>query len=61
MSEALIHNFTGQPDDEGEPMFGWYFQVLGDDDLPVNYPMGPYASAVECHAAAQEAWRARDF
>lgn len=61
---ALIFEFDGVSaplDDFGDIMFGFYYQLIGDDEAPVSFVTGPYGTNTECESAAQRAYEKRDY
>ena len=56
---ANIHHYDGTDketlDDDGDPRQGWYFEFI-EDQTPITPMIGPYASNIECEAAALKEW-----
>lgn len=61
---ANIHHFTfdlkqekdGFFDDEGDPMNGYYYEILNENGKPLHDIMGPYKTYEEAEEACQNAW-----
>ena len=65
---ASIHHYFPHPetghvdyDEDGDPYIGWYFQVVGEDGLPVTHLTGPYSSSEEAEEACLKACEEGDF
>ena len=65
---AHIHEFFPHPvtgfidhDEEGDPMLGFYFQLVDGDGLPVMGLMGPYKTAEDAEEACHREWMAGDY
>lgn len=63
MSEpyADIHHFKAENrsemvDVDGDPMLGWYFQLMEGVNKPLTELVGPYGSHSECEGAALKEW-----
>lgn len=59
---ADIHHFaanndTGVVDDDGDPVMGWYFQLMQNQITPLTALIGPYGSHGECEKAAIREWQ----
>lgn len=57
---AKIHHFFTHPvtgendyDDNGDPLIGYYFQLMKDPDTPITEIIGPYITDDSCAEAAQ--------
>ena len=67
--KANIHHFNykinqdndGFFDDEGDPMSGYYFEILASNGRPLHRPMGPYNSFEEAATACQHAWDHKSY
>ena len=60
---ANIHHFNYDPasgdacyDEEGEPMFGYYYEIVDGDGRALSPLMGPYNDKDEVEAACNKAW-----
>lgn len=66
MSEAYadIHHYEGTDhsviDDDGDPLSGWYFQLMKAIDIPISALIGPYGSRTDCEDAAIFEWNESD-
>ena len=68
LTYARIHNFFPHPttgevhlDEDGDPMLGFYFDLIDDEDNPLCGMMGPYSTTEEVDKAAHRAWRTKDY
>jgi hypothetical protein len=66
--DANIHHFPHNPktgehyvDSEGDPMCGFYFEILGANGKPLHELTGPYKTADEAERACHNAWRTKSF
>ena len=61
----LIHNFSASArpyfDEDGDQMFGYYFQFADENDVAVTGLIGPYLRPHEAEKAALRAYQRRDF
>lgn len=58
-SYANIHHFDASSnavDEDGDPMIGWYYQIMQGADVALSHLMGPYHRRVECENAAMSEW-----
>lgn len=57
---ADIHHYEGINaaivDDDGDPLSGFYFQLMQGSDEPLTPLTGPYGSKPECERAAMQEW-----
>lgn len=56
---AQIHHFDhtcGYCDDEGDPLIGYYFEILASDGRQLCRLMGPYGSNEEAERACNCEW-----
>lgn len=58
---ADIHHFNARNksdmlDVDGDPMLGWYFQLMEGSSVPITELIGPYGSHEECEQAAIQEW-----
>ena len=65
---ASIHHYFPHPetghidyDEEGDPIMGWYFQVIDNNGLPLTHLIGPYGSSDEAEEACEKAWATGDW
>jgi len=65
---ARIHHFFPHPttgevyyDEEGDPLLGFYYDFVDDEENQIGSMMGPYSSNEQVEAAAQRAWRNKDY
>ena len=62
MPNARIVHYNGEEvDDEAEPMHGWYFFIVNDDNKPMGLLTGPYSTQECVERAAQTAYATGDF
>lgn len=68
MIYANIHHYFPHPDtgfvsidEDGDPILGFYYQLLDDKDEPVSHLMGPYGAAIEAEEAAEKALLTGDY
>lgn len=60
--EALIIPFDGEfADHDGEPLQGWYWQIVDGHGEQVGGLMGPYATGPEAEAACRRAFERGDY
>lgn len=62
--QANIHQYDGTGtvlDEEGDPLYGFYWEILGFDNLPLTDMMGPYGSRGEAESACQRAYDDGDY
>jgi hypothetical protein len=61
----LIHNFSISSipyfDDDGDQMFGYYYQFADENDNALTGLIGPYLHSHEAEQAALQAYQRRDF
>lgn len=58
-SYADIHHFDAKAnavDDEGEPLIGWYYQIMQSAEVALSNLIGPYHRRDECEEAAMSEW-----
>lgn len=58
-SYADIHHFDSKcnaVDEDGDPMLGWYFQIMQSAEIALSDLMGPYHKRAECETAAMTEW-----
>lgn len=66
MQEAYadIHHYEGidpnMVDDDGDPLQGWYFQLMRAIGDPISALIGPYGSHSDCEDAAIFEWNESD-
>lgn len=57
---ADIHHFNKENqtvlDEEGDPRFGWYYQIMKAVEKPMTDLIGPYSDQHECQMAALQEW-----
>jgi len=58
---AAIHHFGANNnsdlrDVDGDPLLGWYYQIMNNEDDPATDLIGPYGSSEECEEAACNEW-----
>ena len=59
---AIIdYNESHAFDEDGEPLTGFYWQLLDDSENPITGEMGPYATYHECYAAMDLAYQKHDY
>ena len=61
----LIHEYDPSKgvflDDDGDPMFGFYYQFADDEDTPIGGMIGPYRYGRTAEKAAARAFDTEDF
>ena len=65
---ANIHEFYPHPttghveyDEDGDPVLGFYFEILDNNGYPISQILGPYIDAEEAEQACHRAWTIGDF
>ena len=65
---AHIHHYFPHPetghvdyDDDGDPIIGFYYQIVDLDGEPLSEMMGPYSNAEEAEEACHREWKSGDF
>lgn len=62
---ALIHVFNKDGpiifDDEGDQMFGFYYQFTDEADQPIAGLIGPYPIRADAEKAAKRAFARKDY
>lgn len=60
--KAAIYDYDGSSCDEyGELLFGFYWQLLNNQDVPITGLMGPYPCYDTCYAACDRAFQRHDY
>ena len=65
---ARIHHFFPHPttgevhhDEDGDPILGFYYEFVDEDESSLGRMMGPYSTTEEVEKAAHRAWRNKDY
>lgn len=65
---ANIHHFYPHPqtgyvdyDGEGDPILGFYFQIVDLTGIPISQLMGPYSTAEDAEEACHKDWKSGDY
>jgi hypothetical protein len=68
LATAHIHYFYAHPitgyvehDEDGDPILGYYYQIVDDLGEPLMEMMGPYGSSDEAEAACHCDWLRGDY
>lgn len=53
-----LNNESGLVDDDGDGLFGWYFQIMRSAEVALSELIGPYTTREACEKAALTEWDA---
>lgn len=61
--EFFPHPLTGEltKDAEGDPLLGFYFQIVNAQGMAISILMGPYNSGPQAEEACTKAWDEGDY
>ena len=68
LATAHIHHFFPHPDtgyveydEDGDPMLGFYYEIVDAEGEPLMEMMGPYRTPEEAEQACHTAWVNGDY